>query len=463
MIEDTHRHLWSKCLEIIKDNIPQVQFTSWFEPLTCLSYVDNMLTLSVPSPYFVDVLEDKYLKLLGMTLHKVFGPDVKLQYHFNQISRDDSTAVTMESSNQSPAVMPRHDTVSNPFYKPQAEDIDTQLNPRYTFENYCCSLSNKLPLSIGEAIAANPDRMTYNPLFLFGPTGVGKTHLMQAIGIRIKELYPAKRVLYLTARLFESQYTTAVVRKKVNDFINFYQSIDVLIIDDIQDFAGNKPGTQNAFFHIFNQLHQNRKQLILSSDTRPSLLEGLEERLLSRFKWGMTAELERPDYELRREVLSLKSRQDGLELPEDVVEYIARHVTDSIREIEGIVVSLIAHATVLNRPITIELARNVLANAVKVTKKSINFEMITQQVAAFYNIDSEQLFTKSRKREVSDARQMVMYLAKRHANMSLTAIGTRLSRDHATVLYACKNIEGRLPLEKKLREDIAKIEENMLG
>lgn len=463
MTEKTPLQQWNKCLEIIKDNIPDIQYKSWFEPLSCLSYTDDMLTLSVPSPYFVDVLEDKYLKLLGMTLHKVFGPSVKLQYHFNQVSRDDSSAVTMESSNQSPAVMPRPDTVSNPFYKPCVEDIDTQLNPRYTFENYCGSEANRLALSIGEAIAENPHKMTYNPLFLFGPTGVGKTHLMQAIGIRIKERNPSTRVLYLTARLFESQYTSAVVRKKVNDFINFYQSIDVLIIDDIQDFAGNKPGTQNAFFHIFNHLHQNQKQLILSSDTRPSLLEGLEERLISRFKWGMTAELQRPDYELRRGVLSLRSRQDGLELPADVLEYIARHVTDSIRELEGVVVSLIAHATVLNRPINVDLAKTVLANAVKVTKRNINFEIITQQVSNYYNIDSEQIFTKSRKREISDARQMIMFLAKKHAKMSLTAIGTRLSRNHATVLYACNNIEDRLPVEKKLQEDVSKIEEMMLG
>lgn len=462
-MEQTPLNLWEKCLGIIRDNIPPEQYKSWFEPVTCHSYENDNLTLAVPSPYFVDVLEDKYLKLLGMTLHKVYGPNVRLHYTFYQVSRDESTAVTMETSNQSPAVMPRPDTVSNPFYRPKVEAVDTQLNPRYTFENYCGSLSNQLALSIGEAIAANPKRMTYNPLFLFGPTGVGKTHLMQAIGIRIKEKNPTARVLYLTARLFESQYTTAVMRKKVNDFINFYQSIDVLIIDDIQDFAGNKPGTQNAFFHIFNHLHQNQKQLILSSDTRPAMLEGLEDRLISRFKWGMTCELDRPDYNLRRSVLSLKSRQDGLELPEDVLDYIARNVTSSIRELEGIVVSLIAHATVLNKPITIDLARNVLANAVKISKKVVNFEMITQEVANYYKIDSDSIFTKSRKREISDARQMVMFLAKKHAKMPLTTIGTRLSRSHATVLYACKNIEDRLPVEKKLQEDVTKIEACILN
>lgn len=453
---------WEKCLQIFRDNLPEAQFKSWFEPLSCSSYENGTLTINVPSPYFVEMLESRYLHLIGATLNKVYGAGFKLLYHYNQVSNDSSTGVTVGQSNLSPAVAPRPDTVSNPFYQPQDLDIDTQLNPRYTFENYCGSNSNQLARAIGEAIAADPRKTTFNPLFLFGPTGVGKTHLMQAIGIRIKENNPSAKVLYLTARLFESQYTSAVVKKKVNDFIYFYQSIDVLIIDDIQDFAGNKPGTQNAFFHIFNHLHQNRKLLILSSDTRPSQLEGLEDRLLSRFKWGMTAELNKPDYELRRDVLTLKSRQDGLELPPEVMEYIAAHVTDSIRELEGIVVALIAHATVLNRPITLELAKNVLANAVKVNKRSINFEMIAQEVSNFYKIEADQLFTKSRKREISDARQMVMYMAKKHAKMPLTAIGTRLSRSHATVLYACKNIEDRLQLEKKLQEEVAKIEAAIL-
>ena len=454
---------WGKCLEKFRDNLPDAQYHSWFEPLDVLSFEEGTLTITVPSPYFVEVLESRYLNLLAKTLKNVYGEGVKLRYHFNQVSNDESTAVNMGSSNQSPAVGPRPNTVSNPFYQSQQEeDIDPQLNPRYTFENYCGSVSNQLARSIGESIAEDPKRQTFNPLFLFGPTGVGKTHLMQAIGIRIKEKNPHARVLYLTARLFESQYTTAVVKKKVPDFINFYQSIDVLIIDDIQDFAGNKQGTQNAFFHIFNHLHQNQKQLILSSDTRPSQLEGLEERLINRFKWGMTAELERPDYELRREVLTLKSHQDGLELPPEVMEYIAAHVTDSIRELEGVVVSLIAHATVLNRPITLELAKSVLANAIKMNKRVVNFDMITQEVSNYYKIDPEDIFTKSRKREISDARQMVMFLAKKHAKMPLTAIGTRLSRSHATVLYACKNIEDRLAMEKQLQEDVSKIEANIL-
>lgn len=351
---------------------------------------------------------------------------------------------------------------SNPFKEQIVEDIDSQLNPDYTFENYCISHSNKVAQSIGEAIANDPKLKTFNPLFVFGPCGVGKTHLIQAIGIRIKERNPRARVLYLTARLFESQYTAAVMRGKLNEFINFYQSIDTLIIDDIQDFIG-KESTQKTFYHIFNHLRQNNRQLIMSSDCSPSQMEGMQDRLLSRFKWGMTAQLERPDIELRRDVLFQKSLRDGVKLPKDVMDFIASNVTQSIREIEGVVVSLMAHATCLGEDITVDLARRVLSNSVKLNKRTANFESIARTVSDFYNIEVDQIFTKSRKREVSDARQMVMYLAKKHTKMPLKAIGTRLGRTHATVLYACRLIDERLPLEKKLGEDIARLETELLS
>lgn len=461
-MELTHSEMWEKCLKIFQDNLPAEQFDAWFKPVTSMSYENNSLTVIVPSPFFVEQLEERYIKLIGSTLRRVYGDNIKLYYHYNQIGNEATTGVTVGSSNPSPAIANRNNNAANPFQQEYIEEIDSQLNPRYTFENYCGSMSNKIARSIGEAIATNPKCKTFNPLFIYGATGVGKTHLIQAIGIRIKETNPQSRVLYVTARLFESQYTAAVCRKKVNEFINFYQSIDVLIIDDIQDFIG-KPQTQNTFFHIFNHLHQNQKQLILTSDCCPAQMEGMEARLLSRFKWGMTAELSRPDFELRKEVLNQKAEQDGLSISQDVLEFIATNITDSIRELEGIIVSLMAHATVLNQEITIDLARVVLSNAVKVSRKQINFEIITQQVCSYYKIEPDQLFTKSRKREISDARQMVMYLAKKHAKMLLTAIGTRLSRTHATVLYACKNIEERLPIEKQLQEDVTAIESSLLS
>lgn len=458
---ETHTQLWDKCLSIFRDNLQPEQFDAWFKPLTPVSFSDHKLVLMVPSQYFIEHLEGHYTKLLARTIYKVFGKETKLYYHFNQVGNEPSTGVTMGSSNPSPAVAPQPGASSNPFTPATVNDINAQLNPNYTFENYCDSMSNRVARSIGEAIGNDPKCKTFNPLFLFGAPGVGKTHLIQAIGIRVKETTPSARVLYITARLFESQFTTAVRNGKINDFINFYQSIDTLIIDDIQDLIG-KQSTQNTFFHIFNHLILNQKQIILASDCCPSKMEGMEKRLISRFTMGMTAELETPDFQLRKEVLRQRAEHDGLQLSDDVVDYIATHVTESIRELEGILVSITAHAAILNVDIDLDLARKVMSNAVKINHRQINFEIITQEVANHFGIDSDQIFSKSRKREISDARQMIMYLAKKHTKMPLTAIGTRLSRTHATVLYACKIIEERLPLEKQLQADIEKIESSLL-
>ncbi len=452
----THIQLWEECLQIIKDNLSPEQFKSWFEPINSLGFENGQLTLEVPSSYFVEHLEERYLKILGPVLKRIYGPGIKLFYRYNQIGNEPTTAVEIRSENPSQAIKPGLPP-ANPFDVQVEPNIDSQLNPRYTFENYCGSMCNKVARSIGETIGDDPTCKTFNPLFIIGPSGVGKTHLMHAIGIRLKERQPSLRVLYVTARLFESQYTVAAHNGKINDFINFYQSIDTLIIDDIQDLIG-KEKTQNAFFHIFNHLHLNNKQIIMSSDCPQSQMKGLPERMITRFKWGMTVKLDRPDLELRREVLNLKAQQEGLSIDNDVLDFIAENVTGSIREIEGVMVSLIAHATILNLNITIDLARSVISNAVKVNQRQINFEMVTQGVSTYYNVDPDQIFTKSRKREISDARQMVMYMAKKHVKMPLTAIGTRLSRTHATVLYACKNIEERLPFEKQLQEDVSAIE-----
>lgn len=455
----SHELLWEQCQNYFRANLPADQYENWFEPLFSMKYEGNELVIHLPSPFFKEYLEEHYARLIGSALFKFYGPKVKLLWNFDQIKNEPNTSVTMLSSNPSPAVrQPASSSVPNPLERQREVEFDSQLNPTYTFENYCHSGSNRVARSIGEAIASNSKLKTFNPLFIFGPPGVGKTHLIQAIGIRYKERNPEARVLYVTARLFESQYTAA--RDRINDFIAFYQSIDVLIIDDIQDLIG-KSKTQNTFFHIFNHLHLNQKQIILSSDCSPSQMEnmdGMEKRLLSRFKWGMTAELERPDINLRRDVLTLKAKQDGLVIPGDVLEFIATNVTESIRELEGIVVSLVAHATVLGQDINLDLARNVLANAVKYSPREINFDMVTEKVCEYYNIDRNQIYAKSRKREVADARQMIMYLAKKHVRMPLKSIGSRLNRTHATVLHGCRNIEERLPIEKQLAEDVSKIE-----
>lgn len=463
-MDSQHIILWNNCLKKIKDNLSEQQYATWFAPITSASFDGENLLLNVPSQFFIERIEDTYLNLLSSVIKNTYGPNVKLTYAFDVIKNEPDSNVKIAKRNDSSIisskVVQQTQGPSDPFSKVKYDDIDSQLNPRYTFENYCGSMSNQLALSIGEAIATKPECKTFNPLLIFGQTGVGKTHLVQAIGIKIKENDPSARVLYLTARVFESQYTTAVKNNKVNDFINFYQSIDVLIMDDIQEFAG-KQATQNTFYHIFNHLHQNQKQLILSSDCRPVDLDGFVPRLMSRFKWGVTAELSPPDYMLRRCVLEKKAHEDGLDIPNDVLDYIAINVTDSVRELEGIVLSLITRATFLNQEISIDNARLVISNAVKISKKQLNFEVIADVVSTHYNIDADLLYTKTRKREISDARQVVMYLAKKFTKFSSTTIGLKLSRDHATVLHACKAIEERLTVDKVLQADLTKIENEL--
>lgn len=456
-MEVSPQNKWEECQRLFRDNLSPEQFDCWFKPASFLAYSDNTLRILVPSAYFKEQLEAIYLPLISKVLRRVYGPEVKLFYHYQVVSGQKDANVAESSAKQSAAVGNRANA-ANPFISNGENEIDSQLNPRYNFENYCTGECNLLADTIGRSIAKHPNRQTYNPLFVFGPPGVGKTHLAQAIGIGIKETKPTARVLYVTARLFESQYTAANARGKINDFIAFYQGIDTLIIDDIQDFIG-KPGTQRTFFHIFNHLHLNSKQLIMTSDVRPSEMDNMEERLLSRFKWGMTCELLRPDYEMRKKVLSRKAEQEGIELPADVLEYIAENVTKSFRELEGIMVSLVAHSAMSNRPIDLELARKVIANSVKIRRHTVNFEMIADQVSAFYNISADELFTRSRKREINDARQVVMYMTKRHTQLSLSAIGARLSRNHATVLHAVNNIENRMATEPRLREEIAQLEQ----
>ena len=455
----THEELWAECLSFIKDNLDESQYNAWFRDITSLRFEDGVLHLFVPSDLFVDYIEDKYLNLLGAAIRKIFGEGVQLRYAYNVKADDPETMVDLASARKSPTIVRQTfgSEAANPFRPQPVAGIDPQLNPRYTLENYCCSPSNKIAYSIAESIAQNPSIKTFNPFFVFGATGVGKTHLIQGVGIRIKELNQQARVLYVTARLFESQYTTAVAKGETNKFFNFYQSIDTLIVDDIQDLQ-NKPSTQNTFFNIFNHLHLNNKQIILSSDRAPAEMEGFEARLLGRFKWGMSVLLEKPDLTLRRDVLIQKSAQDGIELSDEVIDYIAGNVTESIRDLEGVMVSLVAHATVLNVPITLDLAKTVVGNAIKITRRQLNFEIIAREVSTYYGIEPDSLFTKSRKREISDARQMAMYLAKKLVNMPLTAIGHHVSRSHATVIYAIKNIDERLAVERQLQDDVRQIE-----
>lgn len=460
-----HIALWDKCLAIIKDNVEEVAYEKWFVPIKSFSFENGELVLQVPSHFFQEYIEENYTELLRPVITRVYGKGIKLYYKVTVV--ENPIATVNVSSPEKSATVSRNIRQAlpaqplNPFQAPEYEDLDSQLNPYYTFENYYTSDSNKVARITGEAVAASPGHNPFNPMFVYGESGVGKTHLIQAIGIKIKEQNPRARVLYLSANLFQQQYTTAVVHNQLNNFINFYQSIDVLLMDDIQEFAG-KIQTQNTFFHIFNHLHLNGKQLVLTCDRPPVELEGIVPRLLTRFKWGLQVEVERPDYSLRRDILHNKIERDGLVISEEIVDYIARNVTDNVRDLEGTIVSLMAHAMAFNREVTLELAEQVLARSVRMVKKQITIDSIKNAVCNYYDIKPDKLVMRSRKREVVVARQVAMYLSKKHTSTALAGIGSMLGRyDHATVLYACKTIEGQLQVDKELQKSVTEIEQMM--
>lgn len=453
--------VWNRCLSFIKDNVNTTAYNTWFEPIVPLKYENKALTIGVPSPFFYEYLEEKYVGLLRAALYKEIGEGTELMY---SILTDKTNHITMniEGTKRSTALpqQPIHNAnkAPNPLQAAVPQDLDPHLNPNYNFENFIKGNSNEFSRTVAETVAQNPAR-TFNPLFLYGPSGVGKTHLINAIGTRIKELYPEKRVLYVSAHLFQVQYTDSVRTNHFNDFISFYQTIDVLIIDDIQEFAGVTK-TQNTFFHIFNHLHQNGKQLILTSDRAPVMLQGMEERLLTRFKWGLVAELEKPDIELRKNILRNKIKKDGLVIPESVICYIAENVNESVRELEGIVNSLLAQSILFKREIDLELAQRIVKKAVKCAEvKPITVNDIIEKVCSHYKIDTSTIHTKTRKREVVQVRQVAMYLAKKHTDTSSSKIGQLIgNKDHATVLHACKMVKDQVEVDKAFKNEIEEIE-----
>lgn len=457
--------LWNNCLKVIRDNVNDVTFSTWFAPIVPLSYENNIFTIQVPSQFFYEYLEDKFIDLLRMTLHREIGSSTILNYRI-LIENTSNTLIDYRGKNKSigteTAKNANPNKIPSPFEKVVSTDFDSQLNSKYTYNNFFEGQSNKLARTAGETIAKNPGKTAFNPLFIHGACGVGKTHLCHAIGIKIKELFPEKRVLFVSAHLFKIQYTDATRFNTVNDFINFYQGIDVLIIDDIHELSGLEK-TQNTFFHIFNHLHQNNKQLILTSDRSPSELQGVEERLLTRFRWGLTTTLESPDYELRIKVLQNKILQDGLSISQEVIEYIAENVTDNIRDLEGVIVSLMAHSVIYNRDIDLPLAKRVIGQAIKkAEKKSLTIYDISDIVCNYFNIKKELINTASRKREIVQARQVAMYLSKQYTDMSLAQIGSVIGKkNHATVLHACRTIKDQLEVDKSFREAIDEIEKIM--
>ena len=459
--------LWSRCMEMFRCNVTEQQYQTWFSPMRARSYdaARKELTVYIPSQFFFEYLEEHFRRLIHVTIGRFFGDDVALSY---MVEVADNVTVSQESDSATviPAVTSTREANKSPELAQAvglSDDLDSQLNERQSFSNFIEGTSNRLPRSVGQAIAEHPEQQTFNPLFIFGPSGVGKTHLVNAIGMRTKELHPEKRVLYLSAHLFMVQFTDARNRNVFNDFMHFYQSIDMLIVDDVQELVGMK-GTQNAFFHIFNHLRQNGKQIIMTCDRPPVALQGLEDRLITRFKSGLMAEMERPEESLRRNILRSFVKHDGLNIPDEVIDYISGNVTGSVRELEGVIHSLLAYSVVYGKDVDLSFAQRILAGCVKVEKKVVTIDQIIATTCEFFNVREEDLFGKSRKANIVIVRQMSMYLAHKHTKLTTSKIGVYVgNRDHATVLHGIKTIDGRLKVDKELRQQLSELEKKLLN
>lgn len=451
-------------MKVIKDNISEAAYSTWFEPIVPLKYENGEFVLQVPSMFFYEYIEEKFAELLRVTLYREVGEGTKLLYRI-MVDKAATTTIPAEDKTVVAERVPDKIVKSgiNPFEPVVQQDIDPQLNAAYNFNTFIEGTSNKLARAAGISIANEPGKTIFNPLFLFGKSGVGKTHLVNAIGMMTKQLYPEKRVLYVSANLFQIQYTDAVRRNETNDFLNFYSNIDVLILDDIHEFM-DKQGTQKTFFHIFNHLHQNGKQIIMTCDRAPGSLEGMEERLLTRFQWGLSAEIEMPDFELRKAILKSKIYKDGLEISEEVIDYIAANVTDSVRNLEGVLVSLLAHATLTDEDIDLALAEKVVGKVVAATPNVISVEKIRDMVCDYFALPLDAVMSKTRKREIATARQVAMYLSKQYTKSSLSVIGKLIGgRDHATVLHACSVVNDLMDTDKNFRMSVKELEQRLKG
>ncbi|RLD62742.1 MAG: chromosomal replication initiator protein DnaA [Bacteroidetes bacterium] len=467
-----HEKVWGNFLHVIKDNVPAISYHTWFEPILPVKLENKVLTIQVPSPFFYEYLEEKFIDIIRKTLYKELGKDAKLEYNVvmqnNSFTNNKPYTVKLPTSNKKeiknkPVNFPIEKTIKNPFIIPgiQKLNIDPQLNQNYTFNNFIEGDCNRLARSAGYAVSSNPGGTAFNPLLLYGNSGLGKTHLAQAIGIEVKEKFEDKTVLYVTANKFQTQFVEATRSNNTNDFIHFYQMLDVLIIDDVHEFAG-KSKTQEMFFQIFNHLHQSGKQLILTSDKPPVELQGLEQRLLSRFKWGLSADLQEPDYETRIAILKQKIYSDGINIEDDIVEYIASHISSNVRELEGALVSLLAQSTLNKKEITLELTKRMINKLVKNSKREITIDFIEKTVCDYFNMPVSLINSKTRKREIVQARQIAMYFAKSLTKQSLSTIGAKIGgKDHATVLHACKTVNNLIDTDKRFKVYINELEKKL--
>ena len=479
--------VWNNCLLFIEDNIQPQAYSTWFKPIIPVKITDNVLSIQVPSKFFYEWLEEHYIKILKLALTKELGKDARLVYVIKMENTFGNKAPYTEkipSSNNSSLKSQNIETpftsftseLKNPFVIPGIRNlqIESQLNPNYTFENFLEGDSNRLARSAGLAVANKPGGTSFNPLLIYGGVGLGKTHLVHAIGVDIKKSYPDKTVLYISfkswgksgifcisSEKFTQQYIDSVKKNTRNDFIHFYQVIDILIVDDVQ-FLSGKSGTQDVFFHIFNHLHQNGKQVILTSDKAPLDMQDIEQRLLSRFKWGLSAELQTPNFETRVSILKNKLFRDGVEIDNEITEYVAKNINSNVRELEGAIISLIAQSSFNRAEITLDLAKDVINKFVKNNRREVSIDYIQKVVSDYFQMDIETLQSKTRKRHIVQARQIAMYFAKKFTKASLASIGTQIGRrDHATVLHACKTVDNLSFTDKQFRKYVEDLNQRL--
>ncbi|MDD3738123.1 MAG: chromosomal replication initiator protein DnaA [Lentimicrobiaceae bacterium] len=470
-----HVEIWKNCLEVIKDNISPQAFKTWFTPIVPIRLKKNVLTIQVPTYFFYEWLEGHYIDIIHRTLIQEIGKDARLEYSI-VMQNNQTTPLTINlptnKSNvtKNPSVqMPldlnsgNNREIPNPFIIPGLKkiEINSQLNGSFSFDNFIEGDCNRLARSAGYAVACNPGKSGFNPLFIYSQTGLGKTHLVQAIGLKAKELFPEKIVLYVGIEQFMQQFYDSVKNNNQNDFIHFYQMIDVLIIDDIE-FLSGKEKTQDVFFHIFDFLHQKNKQIIITSDKSPVDLVGFEQRLLSRFKWGLAADLQIPDVETRIAILNQLAYKDGITLPNEIIEYIAYRVTNNVRELEGALRQIIAQTTLNKKEVTIELTKNIIDKFIKNTEKEISIDLVKKSVFDYFDLPVEIINNKSRKRNIVQARQLAMYFAKKYTQYSLAVIGKHCgNKDHATVLHACKTVKNLIETDKQFKVYVEEIDKKI--
>lgn len=453
---------WGKSLALIRQNVTQQQFETWFKPIVFEHYNEATKTIlvQVPSLFVYEYLEENFLNLLKTVLYRSFGEGAQLTY---RVVTDKEHKLTQDLEADPTDAEPRKERSGanqspSPMDVDKAADIDTQLDPHLNFKNYVEGTSNKLARSLGLSIAEHPSQPQFNPMFIYGPSGCGKTHLINAIGLRCKQLYPEKRVLYISARLFQSQFVDANLHSSINDFIRFYQTIDMLIVDDIQEWV-NATKTQDTFFHIFNHLFRNGKRILLVSDRPPVDLKGMNERLLTRFSCGLIAELEKPNVELCTDILKAKIRRDGLHIPDEVIRFIASTANGSVRDLEGVVNSLLAYSVVYNSNVDMRLAERVIKRAVKVDDNPLTVDEILDTVCNHFSVTLSAVNSKSRKHDLVIARQVTMYLAQKYTKMPASRIGRLVgNRDHSTVIHSCAQVENRLKVDSSFKDEVNSIE-----